>query len=46
MVLFQFSKSLNRLTNPNKKAAPFGSGFFIAVGGEQELIDIGYLFNR
>jgi len=28
----------------HKKAAPYGSGFFIAVGGEQELIDINYDF--
>jgi hypothetical protein len=27
-----------------KKAAPYGSGFFIAVGGEQEPIDINYDF--
>jgi hypothetical protein len=30
----------------NKKAAPNRSGFFVAVGGGQELIDISYLFNR
>jgi hypothetical protein len=28
----------------NKKAAPIRSGFLIAVGGGQELIDINYNF--